>query len=102
LPRPPFAISAGRDTSGKTWNEWGTIAANFNAAREDFAKSLRLQNWRLDKTIPVGNLKMKSELTVWNKGQRQILLLITATGAGQCAFAWGEAREPLGAEALIH
>ena len=92
LPLPPLARVATADVSGKTWRQAGELGGSVVAARADFWTALSAAGWTLDKTIVLGRAHAVSELMVWTRRRRRVLLMVWEKEAGTCGFAWGEER----------
>lgn len=88
---PPLAVAAGKDGSGRTWRQSGTISGSLELARRDFRACLHAQGWKTDKAIPMGKSReRRMEISAWTKGKRRILLTLWQKGLAECGFAWGE------------
>lgn len=92
VPIPPLAVVTADDASGKTWQQTGTVKGGLEVAKGDFRQVLRAGGWGLDKTIPLGRGRARSELAIWTKPGHRILLMIWEKEPGLCGFSWGEER----------
>ncbi len=89
VPLPPLAEVVSTDASGQTWQQSGEIGGSLEAVLQEFAVSLRVAGWGLDKTIMMGRLSARSGLTVWNRRRQRVLLMLWEKEAGKCGFALG-------------
>jgi len=87
---PPLALVQQTDDSGDTWRESGEHPASFAATRSDFRVCLNRQGWHRLKTISLGKHPRPSEITVWQKGSRRVLLMLWERSVGKSGFAWQE------------
>lgn len=92
LPLPPLAEVKGNDTSGKTWQQSGTLPGSLAVAGSDMRQALRSGGWALDKTISVGKPAQHSELMIWTRPRHRVLVMIWEIEPGSCGFSWGEER----------
>jgi len=86
---PPLAIVENRDDSGKTWRLSGKIAGTPIVVRQDFKLVLERQGWRLDKVIPLGRDRQRSDLCLWKNGRQSIMLMLWEVSAGKTGFSLG-------------
>lgn len=77
---------------GQTWEQCGTIALTFAAARKNFALSLRQQGWTKIKDIDYDRIRWKS-LELWSKGRKQILIQYWREEVSLTGFAWGQLKD---------
>lgn len=91
-PLPPLAAVTGNDASGETWQQSGRMSGTLEVVRGDFRQAFRRDGWSLDKTIPLGRAPNRSELSLWARAGRRIMLMLWEKDVGTCGFAWGEAR----------
>jgi len=87
---PPLARVEYADASGATWQQSGSLGGSVASAGAELRMALATQGWRLDKTIVLKNLPSRSELMLWIRRERRIIMMLWETGAGSCGFAWGE------------
>lgn len=73
---------------GQTWEQCGTIALTFAAARKNFDLSLRQQGWTKIKDIDYDRIQWKS-LELWSKGRKQILIQYWREEVSLTGFSWG-------------
>ena len=73
---------------GQTWEQCGTVALTYAAARKNFDLSLRQQGWTKVKNIDYDRIQWKS-LEVWSKGMEKILIQYWREEVSLTGFAWG-------------
>lgn len=89
-PLPPLAeVTRDADAEG-TWRQTGRISGSLAVVRREFAACFSRGGWNFDKAIPLGRVTATSEITIWTRGSRRLLLMIWEKEAGTCGFAVGE------------
>jgi hypothetical protein len=89
-PLPPLAeVTRGADGEG-TWRQTGRIGGSLATVRSEFAAGFSRGGWSFDKAIPLGKVTTTSEIMIWTRGSRRLLLMIWEQEAGTCGFAVGE------------
>lgn len=86
---PPLAVVIDHDASGETWRETGTISGSIEVTRKNFKRCFGHQGWSLKQTIPLANKKRRSEIHVWKRGEREMLLMLWQERPGKSGFSWG-------------
>ena len=74
---------------GQTWEQCGTVALAFAAARKNFDLTLRQQGWIKIKEIDYDRCQWKS-LELWSKGEKRILIQYWKEDVSLTGFAWGQ------------
>ena len=77
---------------GQTWEQCGTIALTYAAARKNFDLELRRQGWIKIKDIDYDRIQWKS-LELWRKGKKQILIQYWREEVSLTGFAWGQLKD---------
>lgn len=88
---PVLAVVTGNEAAaGKTWMQEGLLGGSLDVARREFKQSMRAGGWTLDKTISMGTVGQRSELSIWIRRGHRVLLMIAEREPGVCGFTWGE------------
>ena len=80
------------DSSGKTWQEEGTIPASLTAARQMWEVALRRDGWYFIRNIPLDQVLHK-QLDVWGNGNRTLILCVWSIAPGQTGYMWGISKQ---------
>ncbi len=86
---PAGSVVEQEDGSGTTWRQWGHLDVSPAGARSEMAKALGAQGWRRERLLPF--TPSGSELQIWRRGPRQILVMLWPQALGRTGFAWGPA-----------
>jgi hypothetical protein len=93
LELPPLAKASRWKEKGQDgWQLMGVIPLSIRFARQDFETSLQRQGWRAEKTIQMGARHKESELLVFKKAQRTVLVMLTEEEIGETRLVVGESR----------
>jgi len=86
---PPLAKVVSRGASADSWRQSGEISGSVAGVHGDFLAALAGGGWILQKTITLGRVPKRSELMMWKKGSKKVLLMVWEKSAGRCGFSWG-------------
>jgi len=89
VPLPPLAVVLEEDTDGNTWRETGEISGNLEITQKNFQRSLAREGWVLRRTIPLARGVNRSALCLWQRGGRELLVMLWQKEPGKCGFSWG-------------
>lgn len=87
---PPLCVVDVNDPTSEGWQITGHVAATIIAARDDFGRALRRQGWKNDLSIPISGRNHHAEISVWQKRNRRLLLMMWEEGVGRSGFSLGE------------
>jgi hypothetical protein len=90
LELPRAAVVKEEDPSGSTWRQSGEHPSSLLVARKDFESCFSRQGWQRTQVIPTATGHTRSELIVWEKQARQLVLFLAEDERGGCAFFLGE------------
>ena len=79
---------------GQTWQQTGTLPASYLVAEREIGRSLRQQNWRLEKRIILEpRTGRRRQLTTWERHNTQVIVMLSEIAIGHTGFAWGMVAE---------
>ena len=76
------------DSSGKTWQEIGSMGVSLMPARQMWELALRRNGWYFVRNIPLDQASFK-QLDVWNKDSRTLILCLWSIAPGRTGYMWG-------------
>ena len=76
------------DSSGKTWQEIGSMGVSLMPARQMWGLALRRNGWYFVRNIPLDQASFK-QLDVWNKDSRTLILCLWSIAPGRTGYMWG-------------
>lgn len=87
---PALAIIDQQDDTGLTWKLNGRIPFNGRETSKQFVACFARQQWVIDKSIGLGESQKRSELLLFKKGERRLLVMLWEARAGETGFSLGE------------
>ena len=89
LPIAAKVIEQSRD--GKGWLESGVIKVPFVQAEGSFKSAMAQSGWRYRHAITLGRHNSHT-LYTWQRGDRELTLMLRRIGVNRTAFSWGLAK----------
>ena len=86
---PPLAVVHHDDPTGSSWRQAGVLPGGRIVARKDFSGALGRQGWREVQRTVLASGPGGSELGVWARGRKRLLLMIWEEQPGRSGFAVG-------------
>ena len=76
------------DSSGKTWQEIGSVDVSLMPSRQMWELALRRNGWYFVRNIPLDPVSYK-QLDVWNKDSRTLIRCLWSIAPGRTGYMWG-------------
>ena len=76
------------DSSGRSWQEIGSMEVSLMPSRQMWELALRRNGWYFVRNIPLDPVSYK-QLDVWSKDSRTLILCLWSIAPGRTGYMWG-------------